>query len=611
MKSKYRSIALAATMMAALTSSVYAEQKPVYDVDDGHARGVRVTYNYLPDSHFKLHTQMGYVNDIELGPGEAVTYIAGGDTQRWMIDKAMVGNTQHVYIKPLDKGVNTNIIINTNQRSYRFDVVETEGYDPLITFRFPDDKGSRIANTGSGRSFSASSKATLRNIDGVQINRDKLNFNYTIEAKKKMDKDLIPLEVFDDGEKTFIKMSANNKYDLPVVYSIDPWDKKKLSMVNYRVRGEYYVVDRVMEHGRLFYHQNFYVDFYNGKVKPMEERVIKQDAATMKRRALYEMDGGEEVPTMSVAQQRENERLIAAQQKENERLFRERQLAQQDALRRQQEAQIALQKQAEKERIAREKERIAREKEQQRLLAERQAQIEAQKELQRKAQLQAEKERIAREKALAKEQEGKLREQARLEAERQAEQQRLEAARKAELERRQREAEKARAELATLQEKEVALNRQIQDVTARLNGIGNVPNAAQQQQEAERQRRIQELAKRQAERGAQRQQALEQQARQARAEADREQQRQQAMQQQQFAQQQQRANARQVAARPLVQPPVDKGMVNTGNTRFGVQINPNEMITVQDAQGNRQNVPFSALPRELQEAYVAQKYGRR
>ena len=83
------------------------------------------------------------------------------------------------------------------------------------------------------------------------------------------------------------------------------------------------------------------------------------------------------------------------------------------------------------------------------------------------------------------------------------------------------------------------------------------------------------------------------------------------MQQQQFAQQQQRANARQVAARPLVQPPVDKGMVNTGNTRFGVQINPNEMITVQDAQGNRQNVPFSALPRELQEAYVAQKYGRR
>ncbi|MBQ7416578.1 MAG: TrbG/VirB9 family P-type conjugative transfer protein, partial [Acidaminococcaceae bacterium] len=113
-------------------------QKPVYVPSDGQSKGARVTYEYKVDSLFRVNTKLGYVNDIELKPGEMVTHIVGGDTKRWMIDKAVVGNVQHVYIKPIEPNIETNIIVNTNQRAYRLYVVTGENYDPLISFTFPD-----------------------------------------------------------------------------------------------------------------------------------------------------------------------------------------------------------------------------------------------------------------------------------------------------------------------------------------------------------------------------------------------------------------------------------------------------------------------------------------
>lgn len=85
------------------TSSVSAKQKTTYETDDGIHVGARVTYRYYPDSLFRVRAKIDYVTDIELKQGEVVTYIAGGDTTRWLIDKAMVSNIQHVYLKPIKK----------------------------------------------------------------------------------------------------------------------------------------------------------------------------------------------------------------------------------------------------------------------------------------------------------------------------------------------------------------------------------------------------------------------------------------------------------------------------------------------------------------------------
>ncbi len=121
-----------------------AAQKSIYDSPDGVHVGARTAFRYFPDSLFRVKTKMGFVTDIELKQGETVTYIAGGDTSRWLIDKAMVSNVQHVYIKPVEKDIKTNIIINTNLHSYRIEVVSGENYDPLVTFQFNERLSTRL-----------------------------------------------------------------------------------------------------------------------------------------------------------------------------------------------------------------------------------------------------------------------------------------------------------------------------------------------------------------------------------------------------------------------------------------------------------------------------------
>ena len=233
MKKTAHGLVVSVILGMAAVGSAAEWQKPVYVPSDGESKGARVTYEYKVDSLFRVNTKLGYVNDIELKPGEMVTHIVGGDTKRWMIDKAVVGNVQHVYIKPIEPNIETN-------------------------FTFPDS---------SSPAYSAPRRTREADMD-VRLYGKNINRNYEIRVKKKADKALIPLEIFDDGRQTFIRMSKENRYDFPVLYNIDPWDKKNITMVNYRVQGEYFVADGVYPQGRLFYRQNFWIDFFNLERKP-------------------------------------------------------------------------------------------------------------------------------------------------------------------------------------------------------------------------------------------------------------------------------------------------------------------------------------------------------
>lgn len=231
-------------------SGLAYEQKAIYEKPDGSNIGARTTFGYKDDSMFKVNTKPGFVTDIQLREGEELTYVAGGDTKSWLIDKAKVGSVQHVYIKPLEPGKHTNIIINTDMHTYRLDVWSSmDAFDPLITFAFMGDRKVTQPNLGTENFLPPTDR--------------KLNKDYTIKAKK-MEKysELIPSSIMDDGQRTYIRIPDTNKYDMPVLYMVNPWDKKQ-TLVNYRVQGGYFVVDAVMAHGRLFYHQKFKVDFYN------------------------------------------------------------------------------------------------------------------------------------------------------------------------------------------------------------------------------------------------------------------------------------------------------------------------------------------------------------
>lgn len=433
-------------------SHVYA-QKPVYAQDDAVRVGSRVTYDYYADSLFHVNTKLGFVTDIELKPGETITYIAGGDTTRWLIDKAMVANVQHVYIKPVEKDIKTNVIVNTNLHSYRLEVSSGENYDPLITFRFPE-KESSYNNIASR--YSSSSSVV------------KKNFDYRIKAKKNADVSLMPVEIFDDGTKTYIRMPDDNKYDLPVIYNIDPWDGKTLSMVNYRRQGDYFVVDRVMEHGRLFYHQKFYVDFYNEaiqKTKTKEYRQretlgsrvreafsdvgdeIREDINTItgssdKVRGIrvYDMEDDRSVnPYERERILKEQERVEREQQKEQERIEREKQKEQARLqqmrdeelnARAEQARRLAEERELQQRRLVEQqkKEQAAQKKEQAALLKQQKAEALRQQQLREQQleqrRIQAEQQRLAAEKERARQEElRKAQEKRQMEAKKQYEEQ--------------------------------------------------------------------------------------------------------------------------------------------------------------------------------------------
>lgn len=318
-------------------------QKPVYVPSDGASKGARVTYEYKDDSLFRVNTKLGFVNDIELKPGEVVTHIAGGDTKRWLIDKAVVGNVQHVYIKPIEPDIDTNIIINTNQRAYRLYVVASDDYDPLVSFTFPGEtSGSRIRSSEEEPSLYGK----------------KLNRNYEIRIKKKADKSLVPLEIFDDGQQTFIRISKENKYDLPVLYSIDPWNKKNVSMVNYRVKGEYFIADGVFPHGRLFYQQKFWIDFFNLERKATVKGTFPANGNMSRiRRNRVVVDQDTEEDQIRIEKERERkERERAARSEEKRRLREEEKARKAAAVRAAEESKRNALERESRERLARQQE---------------------------------------------------------------------------------------------------------------------------------------------------------------------------------------------------------------------------------------------------------------
>lgn len=250
-------------VFSSITSVTLAEQKAVYTIEDAAVVASRVTYDYNEGSLYQVNTQLQYVTDIALNLNENLTYIVGGDTERWAIDKAKVGNVMHVYIKPKVANISTNIIINTDKHCYRLLVYSTDHYNPLVMWNFPEEMYQKMNKTTVYQDKEQKDFLDIftEQKDGHYISK-KMNYAYVIQKDKKMGADLCPVKVFDDGVRTYIQMPKSNKYDLPVLYYVEDNNKEKLVLVNYRVHGEYFIADRVFDHARLCYSSNLSVDIF-------------------------------------------------------------------------------------------------------------------------------------------------------------------------------------------------------------------------------------------------------------------------------------------------------------------------------------------------------------
>lgn len=262
MKRAFKALLLFTLMSLFLLPAAMANPKAVYTVDDAKYTASNAVYEYHPGSIYNVHVSLTRVTDIALPAGENFAKAVAGDTKQWLIDTAKVGNVSHVYIKPLANNVSTNMVINTDKRSYHLLITAKGTYNPLVTFTIPEqkEKVSRAISLKKTPESEFMDIYTEKDMYGDIVVKP-MNYNYKMKSNKGMDEELCPKKVFDDGIRTYIEM-PKNRYDLPVLYNVDPTDKKKLTLVNYRIKGKYYVADRVFNHARLQYTSKLYVDIF-------------------------------------------------------------------------------------------------------------------------------------------------------------------------------------------------------------------------------------------------------------------------------------------------------------------------------------------------------------
>ena len=210
----------------------------------GAKEGVQTIFTYSEDSMYTIYTRVNYITSILLQPGESVGFVGGGDTARWRRATARTGSSdgerEVIYIKPTSIGLKTNLIINTDKRTYQINLISDKNlYNPLIKWQYPDDemvKQIKIQND-----------LKVKEENEEKIDMDNLNYDYTLSTNKYR---FSPSQVFDDGKKTIIILKENLQ-ELPVLYILD--DSKEGYVVNYRIKGQgkQLVVDRLFDKAEL------------------------------------------------------------------------------------------------------------------------------------------------------------------------------------------------------------------------------------------------------------------------------------------------------------------------------------------------------------------------
>jgi type IV secretion system protein TrbG len=189
-----------------------------------------------------------YACDIALQAGEVIRQILLGDASRWKVSPGTSGtgdNTvAHLVVKPSDVGLSTNLVIYTDRRSYNIRLVSTkEQWMPLVSFVYPDDTQ---AQWDSYRAHQQPLKAQATSFE-ARSSADELNFNYRIKGDSPNWK---PVRVYSDSAKTYIQFPANVKNDqIPALVILD--SGHQMQLVNYRMLGNRYVVDLVIDRAAL------------------------------------------------------------------------------------------------------------------------------------------------------------------------------------------------------------------------------------------------------------------------------------------------------------------------------------------------------------------------
>lgn len=207
----------------------------------GYRNAVQV-YPYAEGMLYRLYAAPERITDILLQPGETVTSVAAGDTVRWTVGDTTSGSGDgrrtHILVKPFSPGLRTNLVITTDRRAYHLQLESTASAAmAAISWSYPGDALLALHRPTSA----AGSAAPILN------SVERLNFSYSISGDRPPWR---PVRAFDDGRQTYIEFPpAMTVGEAPPLFVLGEGGKSEL--VNYRVAGRYYVVDRLFAAAEL------------------------------------------------------------------------------------------------------------------------------------------------------------------------------------------------------------------------------------------------------------------------------------------------------------------------------------------------------------------------
>lgn len=189
------------------------------------------------------------VCDVALQPGEQVNSIHLGDAARWTVEPAITGRgpmeTLHLIIKPMDVGLETSLIVTTDRRTYHMRLrSHRTQYMPQVAFTYPEDSLAKW-DTIRKREVRERESNTIPQTGEYLGN---LDFEYDVDG----DAPWKPVRVYSDGKKTIIQMpkvmSQTEAPSLLVLRKKGGWfSDDDVTLVNYRVQGDRFIVDMVLE----------------------------------------------------------------------------------------------------------------------------------------------------------------------------------------------------------------------------------------------------------------------------------------------------------------------------------------------------------------------------
>lgn len=203
----------------------------------GYINAIQV-YPFTDGALYQLYAAPERVSDIALQPSEKLVSVSAGDTVRWIIGDTQSGTGEsqqvHMLVKPFAPDLKTNLVITTDRRSYHLQLESTaRTYMAAVSWIYPQDQLTTLRRQNV--------EAEAAQPIAANLSLENIRFRYDISGD---DPAWRPLRAFDDGRKTYIEFPRDiAQGEAPPLFIIGNGGDSQL--VNYRVHGAYYIVDRL------------------------------------------------------------------------------------------------------------------------------------------------------------------------------------------------------------------------------------------------------------------------------------------------------------------------------------------------------------------------------